>query len=95
MLDEHSSQDLEESDQSPKEHEPQSPAHRKHPATRQSTAGPGDNCRQVFERDAATAHHRATTVELVQKCARAAKPMTEVQPQIAVRENSCARRCLP
>jgi len=91
MLDEHSSQDLAELDQSPKEHERQSPAHRKHPATRQSTAGPGDNCRQVFERVASTAHHRATTVELVQKCAPATTPMTEAQPQIALRENQFRR----
>ena len=93
MLDEHSSQDLAELGQSPKEHEQQSPAHQKHLAIRQSTAGPGDNCRQAFEIVALTAHHQVTTVELVQKYARATTLMTEAQPQIAVRENRYRSAC--
>ena len=93
MLDKHSSQDLAELGQSPRGHGRQNPAHRKHLATRRSTAGPGDNCRQVSERVALSAHHQATTVELVHRCARATKPMTEVQPQIAVRENQFRPAC--
>jgi hypothetical protein len=93
MLAERSSRDLAELGQSPKEHERQSPAHRKHLAIRQSTAGPGDNCRQVFERVALTAHRQVTTVELVQKCARVTTPMTEAQPQIAVPENQFRSAC--
>ena len=48
---------------------------------------------QAFEIVALTAHHQVTTVELVQKCARATTLMTEVQPQIAVRENRYRSAC--